>query len=77
MLLIGSVSCTVLSKDEYAVSRIGGQTVICADLSLTPCGASLDNCTTGSRYSCVFDIEILNLRQVRQRADRYTRENAQ
>lgn len=66
----------LLGKDEYALTQLFGRRILCASAIKNLCGLSLSNCTSGSRYECSVDVEIIDMRELDRRA-RAAREQAE
>lgn len=62
---------TVLNKHEYAFTKLWGQKILCASAIRSPCGLTLSNCTTGSRYECTNEVEIVGMDELDRRARAY------
>lgn len=61
----------ILHRNQYAYTRLFGKKILCAKAYRENCGITLDDCTTGTRFECAVDVEIVDVNELFRRARAY------
>lgn len=85
LLFFSCVSCTaprplaprdLLTKAQFAYTRLNGREIICAHAERTSCGLHLTQCSDGFTYECSIDVMVIDLDRMKEISERAKGEGA-